>query len=505
MNKKILRVVAAALLMALVVTGCAGKENSQKDMSTHEYAKGLVKPREGQKVKNFSLTAKESSLQINEGLVIPVWTFNGRVPGTEIRVTQGDFVRVELKNELKEPVTIHWHGYPVMAAMDGVPGISQDAVRPGEAFTYEFSADVPGTYWYHSHQESAKQVDKGLYGAFIVEPQNKGKVDKEYTLILDEWMENQDQNNSHTGGVSGHGGSNSMMSEEEMMSVMYNIYTVNGKSGKLIPSLDVQKGDVIRLRLINAGYRSHGIHVPGQDMRVVSTDGQEIVGAGVIKDKIISIAPGERYDVEFAVASDENFIIDAHDENLYNDQLRIPVNVAGAGEKFKAEPAGANYSLFDLTGYGKPGKGQFTLEQKYDIDYYVELDTKMSGHTQVYTINGKTFDELPPLRVKTGDTVKFTFENKSSMNHPMHLHGHFFEILAKNGSPVMGAAIRKDTLQVKPGEKYVVAFKADNPGDWVQHCHELHHAAAGMMQRIDYVDFVPNYSPDPKNKFNRAE
>lgn len=523
MAKKSLWVIAAIACAAFILAGYAwlyrpfySDKAIPAGLNTHDYAKGLVKPKEGQIVKKFSLAAREGSLLLKEGLILPVWTFNGTVPGTEIRVTQGDFVQVELKNELKEPVTIHWHGYPVLSAMDGVPGLSQDSVKPGETFTYEFSADVLGTYWYHSHQESAKQVDKGLYGAFIVEPKKKEKIDKDFTLILDEWEENpvdgigslsgkKGSGNAHTSGMPGHGGTGPMTSEDEMMSTMYNIYTVNGKSDGLIAPLEVQKGDLVRLRFINAGYRSHGIHVPGQEFKVVSTDGQDIAGAGLLRDQVILIAPGERYDVEFTVTSGENFIIDAHDTNLYSSQIKIPVKVAWAGDQVRSEPITANYPVFDWTNYGLPGKGPFTLEQGYDIDYNVELNERVDGSVQKYTINGKTFEELPPLKVKTGDKVKFTLENKSNVDHPMHLHGHFFQVLSKNGVPVSGAPIRKDTILVKPGEKYVVAFKADNPGNWVQHCHELHHAAAGMIQRIEYTDFNPKYMPDPNNKFNKPE
>ncbi len=514
-------------------------------LNTHDYAKNVVMPREGQPIKKFTLVAKESSLEISKNVKIPAWTYDGTVPGTEIRVTQGDFVQVELKNELNEPVTIHWHGYPLLSAMDGVPGINQDSVKPGETFTYEFSADVAGTYWYHSHQESSKQVDKGLYGALIVEPKDKLKVDKDFTLILDEWMsdpsgmegmsDNSKQSSSDMSGMDMSSGmstnstdnsgqeidkkdsstssmegmdmssGNTQMTEEEKMAYMYDIYTVNGKSGELIEPINVKKGDVVRLRFINAGYRSHGIHIPGQNIKVVSSDGQDINGAGIIKDQIINVAPGERYDVEFTVTSADNFIIDAHDDNAYNDQLQIPVNVDGGSGNTLEESMDTEVPIFDLTSYGTPSSGEFSLNDQYTVDYNVELNMVTDGNTQKYTINGKVFSELPSLKVKTGDLVKLTYENKSQVDHPMHLHGHFFQILSKDGKAVTGAPILKDTLLVKPGEKYVVAFKANNPGNWVQHCHELHHAAGGMMQSVEYTDFKSNYTPDPNNKFNKAE
>lgn len=477
----------------------------------HDYAKGLIEPKAGQPIKRFTLVAQESSLTIKDGLTIPVWTYNGTVPGPELRVQQGDFVQVELKNELKDPVTIHWHGYPLLSAMDGVPGVNQDSVRPGETFTYEFSADVAGTYWYHSHQEGAKQVDKGLYGALVVEPKDEPKPDRDFTLILDEWMENpMDEMGTMEGmgsmGMGSQGGNaDPVMAEEEMMATGYNIYTVNGKSGYLLPPLEVKKGDTVRLRFVNAGYRSHGIHFSGQAFRVVSTDGQDIEGGSEIRNQLLMIAPGERYDVELKIIGEDDFTITSPDGSRYGNQIKIPVRVVDGSGVLHVEPAGEALPLFDLTLYGPHSNGKFSPYQKFDIEYKVELNTNTDNNQLSYTINGDVFSQLPPLKVKTGDTVKLTYENKSKVDHPMHLHGHFFEVLYKNGVAVSGAVITKDTLLVKPGEQYVVAFIADNTGRWVQHCHELHHAAAGMMQGIEYADYKPSYSADPNNKDNKPE
>lgn len=473
----------------------------------HDYAKGLVEAKASQPVKKFTLVAQESSLYIKDGLTIPVWTYNGTMPGPELRVQQGDFVQVELKNQLKDPVTIHWHGYPLLSAMDGVPGVNQDSVKPGETFTYEFSADVAGTYWYHSHQEGAKQVDKGLYGALVVEPKDQPKPDRDFTLILDEWMENP-MGEMGMGGMDmgGQGGNaDPVMAEEEMMATSYNIYTVNGKSGYLLPPLEVMKGDTVRLRFVNAGYRSHGIHFAGQAFRVVSTDGQDIYGASEIRNQLLMIAPGERYDVEFRITGEDDFTITSPDGSRYGNQIKIPVRVLDGSGVLHVEPVGEVLPLFDLTRYGAHSNGKFSPYQKFDIEYKVELNTNTDNNQLSYTINGKVFSQLPPLKVKTGDIIKLTYENKSKVDHPMHLHGHFFEVLSRDGIPLKGAVITKDTLLIHPGERYVVAFTADNTGKWVQHCHELHHAAAGMMQGVEYTDFVSNYTADPNNKYNRPE
>ncbi len=139
--------------------------------------------------------------------------------------------------------------------------------------------------------------------------------------------------------------------------------------------------------------------------------------------------------------------------------------------------------VLDMTNYGTKKEGTFTLNQKYDVTYTMELNTVMNGNNMAYTINGKTFPNTDSIEVKKGDLVKVKLRNNSMMNdHPMHLHGHSFQVLSKNGKPIEGSPIVKDTINLKPGEEYEVAFVADNPSEWMFHCHDLHHASAGMVR-----------------------
>src|SRR5699024_1163766 len=166
----------AACSMPGEMQGMGGKGNQEHNASAIEL-KG-EKPAEAKKSGDtFELMAKKSSLETANGEKWPTWSYNGSSPGPTIRVKEGEMVRVRLKNTLPEPVTIHWHGLPVPNRMDGVPGVTQNSVEPGKTFTYEFKATVPGTYWYHSHQKSADQVERGLYGTVIVDPKKAEKVD----------------------------------------------------------------------------------------------------------------------------------------------------------------------------------------------------------------------------------------------------------------------------------------------------------------------------------------
>ncbi|WP_188388647.1 multicopper oxidase family protein [Priestia taiwanensis] len=521
---------AVTALMIFVIAACSDTSkttNEHDNMNDEEIilTETATKPLEAIRGPEVMLVAKEEAQRLSDGVVVPVWTFNGSAPGPEIRVKQGEKVKVTLKNELPVPTSIHWHGYPVPNNMDGIPGVTQDAIEPGKSFTYEFEANVSGTYWYHSHQDGVNQLDRGMYGTLVVEDANE-QYDKDYTLVLDEWVtdkkeidkqieamtkgvteakessmdhsdmkgDGEKKESSNMGGMN-HGG----MSMEGHSMDMYDLLTINGKSGELVESLKVKEGEKVRLRLVNAGYVSHNIHVHGHDVKIIATDGQPIHEPKAIKDQIISIAPGERYDVEFTANNPGKWYIEDHGDKKGVKGMKAVIEYDGVKEMTDKANETEKLPAVDMTKYGTKRLGTFTLDQKYDMTYNMDLNTEMNGNEMVYTINGKVFPDVEPLKVKKGDLIKVKMVNRSMMDdHPMHLHGHFFQVLSRNGKPVEGSPIIKDTLNLKPGEEYEVAFVADNPGNWMFHCHDLHHASAGMVSEVHYTDYKSNYVPNPK-------
>ncbi|XLG18344.1 multicopper oxidase family protein [Bacillus cereus] len=525
-----------------MATNTTNDHKNMKDKKTIQ-AETATKPLKVEKGPEVTLVAKEEKQKLGNGVIVPVWTFNGSSPGPEIRVKKGEKVKVTLKNELSAPVSIHWHGYPVPNNMDGIPGVTQDAVEPGKSFTYEFEANVPGTYWYHSHQDSVNQLDRGLYGALIVED-TKEKYDKDYTLMLDEWVtdkeemnkqlkemtkgqignkskgnENEEKNDDKngmahsgmdmgsdqkdSGNMAGMDHGNMKMEGHDMS--MYDLFTINGKSGDLVVPLKVNKGDKVRLRLVNAGYLSHDIHVHGHDIKVIATDGQPINDPKVIKDKVISIAPGERYDIEFTANKTGKWYVEDHSKNKGAKGMKAVIEYDGSKEMKDKADEKEKLPKVDIMKYGTKKLGSFPLNQEYTATYNMDLNTQMNGNEMVYTINGKVFPDIDPIQVKKGDLVKVKLVNRSKMDdHPMHLHGHFFQVLSKDGKPIEGSPIVKDTLNLRPGEEYEVAFVADNPGEWMFHCHDLHHASAGMVTEVKYTDYKSDYVPN-RNIPNKPE
>lgn len=541
-----LKLTVLLTLMILLLAACSTHQSESKNNKNTIQGKTEVNAKEIKKEKlqttsmstltgnEFTLVAQEASHQLNSKITVDAWTFNGSVPGPQIRVKEGEKVKIYFKNELPEPVSIHWHGITVPNDMDGVPGITQNAVQPGKTFTYEFRASVPGTYMYHSHQDSVNQIDKGLYGTFIVEPKEK-TYDRDYTLMLDEWMSDPEASNMPMNNMDSmdHGNMNDMSdmdpsnmdgmnsTDHNNMDGMnpssssavhgksmahnmknYDVYTINRKSGDAIEPLKVKKGEKVRIRLANIGYLSHHIHLHGHKFKVVAIDGHDLNKPQEIKDQLIAIAPGERYDIEFTANNPGKWYLEDHGNSKGSKGMKTMIQYEGYSKSKDQSNQGKNLPVFSYVNYGGAETGEFTLDQKYDVEYTMNLNG--NNMDNAWTINDQSFPNTDNINVKKGDLVKVKLISHSptGVNHPMHLHGHYFQVLSKNGKPIEGSPIIKDTVNLESGDEYVVAFKADNPGNWMFHCHDLHHSSAGMMDLVKYEGYQSNYTVDSKANNN---
>ncbi len=263
-------------------------------------------------VKTFYLFAEINQWQVAPGIVTQAWTYNTTVPGPTIHVRQGDRVRVVLVNKLPEPTTIHWHGMPVDPDMDGVPGMSQSSVPPGQSFVYEFTASNPGTYIYHTHYDDLNQLDHGLYGAVVVdEAKPVERYDRDYLMLLSSWR---------------------IASESE------NYFSINGKSYPLTKPFMVKKGQHIRIREINiSGTEFHTMHLHGHRFQVVAVDGQPV--APTIRQSMVtlSIGPGETRDIAFvANAKPGTWMVHCH---VLDHMMNGPVGPGGLATAIQYEGA----------------------------------------------------------------------------------------------------------------------------------------------------------------------
>ena len=249
-------------------------------------------------VKVFNLTAKPVRWQLTDDVTVTAWTYNGTVPGPMLRATEGDKVRIIFKNELPEATSIHWHGIDVPNVYDGVPGMPTPAIQPGATFTYEFTVNTPGSYMYHSHTASDKQVSVGLYAPFIIDPAtpptDPPAIDQ--SLMFSEWRV--------VGGET--------YPAMPMMGMEPNYFTINGKAFPATEPIQAKVGDKIRLRLMNIGQFVHPIHLHGPAFQIVATDGHPVpAGAQLTKDTV-AVAPGERYDIEFTFTEPGMWMVHCH-------------------------------------------------------------------------------------------------------------------------------------------------------------------------------------------------
>lgn len=274
------------------------KNSSTLPLKTASDQKPLTPTIANDGTKEFTLSAEPIRWQYANGKTITVWAYNGQVPGPEIRVNEGDKVRILFTNRLPQPTSVHWHGLNVPNSMDGVPGVTQDAIEPGASFTYEFTATPAGTRFYHTHgsgaDDEAQQSDMGLSGAFIVEPKGYQKPDKEYTLLLDDWLKGSgDFNMAMQDMDMGNGSSSSM-------NMNYNLFTINGLAYPDTKTLNVKQGDRVLVRLVNASASTtHPMHLHGQQFKVVAVDGNPVPEAAQLTKNTISLGPGETYDIVF--------------------------------------------------------------------------------------------------------------------------------------------------------------------------------------------------------------
>lgn len=423
----------------------------------------LTGPREGEADRQFTLTAQKATVRLSSGKTMEAWTFNGQYPGPELRIKQGELVEVVLENkDIADGVTIHWHGLNVPNAEDGVAGATQDAVLPGETHVYRFYANQAGTFWYHSHQQASVQVRKGLFGTLVVEPaastEGVESSIRDLTVIHHK--------------PKGEGA------------------TINGADTLLMQT--VPPGTPVRLRFINAENLPITYQLCGTPFQVVAIDGNDVNEPNLIANQALQLGAGSRYDLYFTMPDRPVLFASAGKGKTVEKGLLLSPD--GSGEVPALQEG---VPLFDPARYGTPMTLPFDLRTPFDREYEMLFDVAFGMYDGrfegLWTINGKVFPDTPMMMVAEGDLVKVTFVNRSFMDHPMHLHGHHMLVLTRNGKPVTGSPWWTDTLNVAPGETYEVAFRADNPGLWMDHCHNQDHASLGMSMHLLYEGVTSPY------------
>ncbi|SCL34561.1 Multicopper oxidase with three cupredoxin domains (includes cell division protein FtsP and spore coat protein CotA) [Micromonospora rhizosphaerae] len=441
--------------------GGPGRSSSSGPPVSVADLRGAGAPAPGGTRRQYVLTAQTATVRLPSGREIQAWTYNGQAPGPPITAEMGDLIEVTLRNtDIDDGVTLHWHGYDVACGEDGAPGVTQDVVAPGEEFVYRFRADQVGTYWYHTHQASHRGVRRGLYGTLVVTPRGQ-RVDKadastaqlDLTLPVHTFdgtvlLADQDKRTEHT----------------------------------------APAGTKVRLRLINTDSDPHRFALAGTPFRVTAVDGRDLNQPGEVSDAGLRMPGGGRYDLVF-VMPDTPVALVLDNDHAGGLRLRPDDHAGTAGEDTAVEDT-SGWPELDLLRYGTPTAVPFDAGSRADRHFTMVLDrgvAMLDGRpAYAQTVNGRGHPSIPDQLVAEGELVRFTVVNRSLETHPWHLHGHPVLILSRNSTPRSGSPLWMDTFDVRPGEVWEVAFKATNPGIWMNHCHNLPHAHQGMMLRLCY-------------------
>ncbi|BBU22456.1 multicopper oxidase family protein [Mycobacterium xenopi] len=449
-----------------------------------------ARPHSGRTV-TATLAPQQATIDLG-GVSVQTLAYGNTIPGRLIRANVGDELALTVTNRLNRPTSVHWHGIALRNDMDGAEPATAN-IKAGQQFTYRFSVPHSGTYWAHPHV--GLDADYGLYLPVIVDdPTEPGGYDAEWIVMLDDWTDgigktpqqlyddltNQRRSNmDNMPGMVGTTMDGAAMSDllgGDAGDINYPYYLVNGRIPAAPSTFSVKPGQRIRIRFINAGSdTAFRVALAGHSMTVTHTDGRPVVPTEV--DALL-IGMAERYDV-IITAADGVFPLVALAEGKNAVGRALLTTAAGTAPDPGFRPPELTKRIGTVE--------TFTATPTVDLGPTkpdVKLSVAVQGDMMKYdwTINGQPYSKTQPLSIRQGRRALLTFDNTTAMWHPMHLHGHTFQVIKTDGSP----GPRKDTVNVLPKQKVNAILVADNPGTWLLHCHNTYHQEAGMMTRLDY-------------------
>lgn len=490
---------------------------------------------------HYHLTLQKQNVDYT-GQYVEAMTINGGIPGPTLEAREGDWLNIKVTNNMDEDSSIHWHGIllPGHNDQDGVPYLTTAPIKAHSTANYRFKLIQSGTYWYHSHTRLQEQ--RGVYGSILIHPKKETyHVDKEYVVVLSDWTNEDPQEVMRTlkrgseyysikkgtvqslwGAIQNNGVGNMLtrwknrMPGMDISDVYYDAFLINGKQSS---HLKAKVGDKIRLRIINASASTYFyVGYAGKPFKVIAADGIDVKP---FKEDRLLIAIAETYDILVTVPKKGAFELRASAQdgsgkaslfigegksvaakkvpkpNLYgmkcgaSMQMKPKMMKCSGNKMAKGMKCGSGMGM---------GKMDMSTPQRPPAPYaklkalkptvlsqtrpWREVHLTLNGdmRSYIWSFNGKTISEEDTIRIQKGENVRFIFENRTMMHHPLHLHGHFFRVLNENGaySPL------KHTVDIAPLETRTIEFAADYEKDWLFHCHILYHMMSGMTRVVSY-------------------
>jgi FtsP/CotA-like multicopper oxidase with cupredoxin domain len=420
---------------------------------------------------DYQLIAAPLDVELVPGFQTPAWAYGGQAPGLELRVRQGDLLRVRFINHLPVATTIHWHGIRLPLAMDGVPYVSQLPVLPGEYFDYQFVVPDAGSYWYHPHITSSEQLGRGLVGPLIVEEREPSGFIHERTLSLKNW--HVDEQGAFT--------AFSIPREAARGGTPGRLSSVNGVH---LPTLDLPAGQVVRLRLLNLDNTlTYRLNLPGAEARIYALDGNPVEPRPLGKE--YWLGPGMRIDLALKVPAAGTALA------LRNGPVRLATLRALADPESQLAEVGEWPPALPANPISEPDLAKAeTLRFSFEWVGSLSENTAKGAPRSYWQINGEAWDindkncaGKPIAKLTLGQSYIFELRNMAQYQHPIHLHGMSFKVLSSNRHKVI--PYFTDTYLLGKNEIARVALLADNPGSWMFHCHVIDHMETGLMAAIE--------------------
>lgn len=410
---------------------------------------------------DITLRIAELTLELAPGRTIKTLAYNGQVPGPLLRARRGKPLTVDVWNDTKNNDIVHWHGFHIPSDVDGAYEEGTPGVPPNGRRRYAFTPDPAGTRWYHSHEPADRNLKKGTYtgqfGMFVVEDGDEsGAYDLEVPILLHEW-------DPH-------------FTSDGPMDVEFRAFSINGKMLGAGEPVRVRPSQRVLFRILNASATlPHRLALPGHLFNVIALDGNAVATPRQVP--YVELGPGERVDAIVEMNRPGVWILG---------ELRAEQRAAGMGivVEYAGEQGPPRWLPIPEVVWSYAAFGGSAAVPEPDGRHTFVFRATSDGHH--WTINGKSYPKTDPIVVRANQRYRWTFDNQSGNDHPVHLHRHTFEIVRFDGRPMSG--VWKDVVIVPAWKQVEVDVPTTQPGLSLFHCHQQFHMDMGFMALMRYSD-----------------
>jgi FtsP/CotA-like multicopper oxidase with cupredoxin domain len=419
---------------------------------------------------DYTLDIAAYELEAGPHRTIRTTAYNGQVPGPLLRFQEGRPVTVEVTNQTANSEVVHWHGLFLPSSVDGAMEEGTPMIPPGGRARYTLTPRPAGFRWYHTHIFAGKDLHKGQYtgehGFLLIEPsENPARYDQEFFLALHDWD------------------GQLLSSGDGAMDPAYEVSTINGRVLGFGEPLRVKSGEQVLLHILNSSATEvHWIALSGHQLKVVALDGNPVPRPQVVP--MLRLAPAERVSALVEMNHPGTWVMGEVRKHILAAGMGIVVEYSGSSGKPEWDQPNQliwDYSLFAGAGSSPP--------QKPDpVTIPLVIESKFAGHGAMdhWTINGKSYPDTTSPLLTAGQRYRLALINRSTNDHPVHLHRHTFELRRLSGHPEV-YGILKDTILLDAGTQVDVEFTANDPGPTLFHCHQQNHMDAGFMMLFQYA------------------